>query len=91
MIQDERGMALLFVVICSTLFMLLGLSLTFSSMTEFKMSNEYEARAKSLLIADAGFNLTQAIFRGNDLTTLLSNATNVNQYLNFPVPTGPRS
>ncbi len=81
-------MALLLVVICSTLFMLLGLSLSFSSMTEFKMSNEYVAREKALLIADAGFNLTQAIFRGNDLTTLLSNATNVNQYLNFPVPTG---
>ena len=28
-------MALLLVVVCSTLFMLLGLSLTFSSMTEF--------------------------------------------------------
>jgi len=33
--SDERGMALLIVVVCSTLFMLLGLSLTFSSMTNF--------------------------------------------------------
>ncbi len=81
-------MALLFVVICSMLFMLLGLSLTFSSMTEFSTSNEFEAREKALLIADGGFNLTQAIFRGNDLTTLLSNTTDVNRYLNFPVPTG---
>ncbi len=86
--SDERGMALLLVVVCSTLFMLLGLSLTFSSMTDFRTSTEFEAREKALLIADGGFNLTQAIFRGNDLTTLLSTATAVNQYLNFPVPTG---
>ena len=86
--SDERGMALLFVVVCSTLFMLLGLSLTFSSMTEFRTSTEFEAREKALLIADGGFNLTQAIFRGNNLTTLLATTTDVNQYLNFPVPTG---
>ena len=36
----------------------------------------------------AGFNLTQGIFRGNNLTSLLSSATDVNRYLNFPVPTG---
>ncbi len=76
--NDERGMALLFVVICSTLFMLLGLSLTFSSMTEFRTSTEFEAREKAMLIADGGFNLTQAIFRGNDLTTLLATTTDVN-------------
>ena len=86
--RDERGFALLMMVICSTLFMLLGLSLTFSAMTEFKMSNEFEAREQALLIADGGFNLTQAIFRGKDLSSLLASATDVNQYLNFPVPTG---
>ena len=59
--SDERGMALLLVVVCSTLFMLLGLTLTFSSMTEFRTSTEFEAREKALLIADGGFNLTQAI------------------------------
>ena len=81
-------MALLLVLICSTLFMLLGLSLTFSSMTEFRTSTEFEAREQSLMIADAGFNLTQGLFRGNSLTSLLASATDVNQYLNFPVPTG---
>jgi len=86
--NDERGMALLLVLICSTLFMLLGLSMTFSSMTDFSISNEFEAREKALLIADGGFSLTQAIFRGNNLTTLLATTTDVNQYLNFPVPTG---
>jgi hypothetical protein len=86
-IHDERGMALVTVIICSALFMVLGLSLTFSSMTAFKMSNEYEAREKALLIADGGFNLTRSLFRGNDLSTLLSSATDVDQYLNFPVPT----
>ncbi len=39
--SDERGMALLVLVICYTLFMLLGLSLTFSSMTEFRTSTEF--------------------------------------------------
>ncbi len=83
----ERGVALLTMVFCSALFMLLGLSLTFSSMTEFKMSTEYEAREQALFIADAGFNLTQVILRGNDLSELLSTITQVNQYLDFPVPT----
>ena len=87
-IQEEGGFALLITLICSTLFMLLGLSLTFSSMTEFRTSTEFEAREKALMIADAGFNLTQAIFRGNSLTSLLASATDVNRYLNFPVPTG---
>ena len=85
---EERGFALLITLICSTLFMLLGLSLTFSSMTEFRTSTEFEAREQSLMVADAGFNLTQSIFRGNSLTSLLASATDVNQYLNFPVPTG---
>ena len=85
---QERGFALLITLICSTLFMLLGLSLTFSSMTEFRTSTEVEAREQSLMVADAGFNLTQGIFRGNSLTSLLASATDVNQYLNFPVPTG---
>ena len=89
-VQDEQGIALLMVIICSLLFMLMGLSMTFSSLTDFSMSNEYEARAKALLIADAGFDLTQAVFRGNGLTALLSATTEVDQYLNFPVPTGPQ-
>ena len=86
--REERGFALLITLICSTLFMLLGLSLTFSSMTEFRTSTEFEAREQSLMVADAGFNLTQGIFRGNSLTGLLASATDVNRYLNFPVPTG---
>jgi hypothetical protein len=81
-------MVLLTVVICSALFVLIGLSLTFSSMTDFNTSIEYEAREKALLIADSGFRLTRPVFRGTDLTTLLSSATVVNQYLNFPAPTG---
>ncbi len=87
--QAERGMALLIVLVCSTLFMLLGLSLALTSMTTFRMSNEFEAREKALLIADGGFNLTRTTFRGNALSALLSNATQVDQYLNFPVPTEP--
>ena len=86
--REERGFALLITLICSTLFMLLGLSLTFSSMTEFRTSTEFEAREQSLMVADAGFNLTQGIFRGSSLTSLLASATDVNRYLNFPVPTG---
>ncbi|MCH6569112.1 MAG: hypothetical protein IH794_03340 [Acidobacteria bacterium] len=85
--QDQRGVALLTTVVCSALFMLLGLSLTFSSLTEFKMSTEFAAREQALLIADAGFNLTQGILRGNNLSDLLSTVTQVDQYLNFPVPT----
>ncbi len=85
--QDERGIAMVMVIICSALFLLMGLSLTLSSMTEFSLSNEYAARENALLIADGGFNLTQAIFRGNTLSDLLSTVTEVDQYLNYPIPT----
>ena len=73
----QRGVALLLAIIVAVLLSLIGLSLTRSSMTEFTMSNEFEAHEKALIIADAAFNLAKDDLRGRDLTTTLSTPTEV--------------
>ncbi len=56
MIKDERGIALLMVTIVSVLLLLLGLSMTFTSMTDFSMSTELINKKIALHTASAGFN-----------------------------------
>ena len=85
----ERGVALIIVIICSMLMILLGLSLTWSTMTSFSTSMESEAAEQSMNIADAGYSLAKESLRGADLTALLAAATTVDRYLTYPVPTGP--
>lgn len=82
----ERGMALLFAIVVAVLLSLIGLSLTRSSMTEFSMSNEFEAHEKALLIADAAFNLARDELRGKDLSEVLAAPTDVPQYVSYEAP-----
>ena len=86
--QDQRGFALLIVIVCSVLLALLGLSLTFSTMTELSLSAESEARERAFLIADAGFNLTKGSLQGN-LADLASTPQPGKQYLSYVPPTDP--
>ena len=83
---NQRGVALVTVVICSVVLTLLGLSLTFSTLRDFSMNFELEAHDKALKIADAGFQLTKSVFRGNEITALLAAETTVNRYLNYTDP-----
>ncbi len=82
-LDRQRGVALLLAIVVAVLLSLIGLSLTRSSMTEFNMSNEFEAHEKALIIADAAFNMAKDDLRGQDLTTLLSTPTNVPKYLEY--------
>ena len=86
---DERGVALIIVIICSMLMILLGLSLTWSTMTSFSTRMESEAAEQSMSIADAGYSLAKESLRGADLTVLLAASTTVDRYLTYPVPTDP--
>ncbi|MEE8350474.1 MAG: hypothetical protein V3R94_12940 [Acidobacteriota bacterium] len=84
--RDERGMALITVLICSVVLVLLGLAVTFSTMTDFSMNAQLEAHDKAVKNADAGFQLAKGIFRGKEITTLLASTTTVNRYLNYTAP-----
>ena len=85
MIKDERGVALLMVTIVSILLLLVGLSLTFTSMTDFSMSTELINKRRAFHTASAGFNVTKGLINPN-LTTALAATTNVSQYINYTVP-----
>jgi hypothetical protein len=78
--------ALVTVVICSVVLTLLGLALTFSSLTDFSMNAELEAHDKALKVADSGFQLAKTVFRGNELTALLTASATVSKYLNYAEP-----
>ncbi len=84
---DERGVALLIVTIISILLVLLGLSLTFDSMTETTISSEIENRNRSFLNTDAGYNSYKDNLRGLSLTAILTATTTVPQYINYTIPT----
>ena len=79
LLGDERGVALLIVTIISILLVLLGLSLTFDSMTEATISSEIENRNRSFLNADAGYNSFKDNLRGLSLTAVLTGTTTVPQ------------
>ena len=86
---DERGVALLIVTIISILLVLLGLSLTFDSMTETTISSEIENRNRAFLNTDAGYNSYKDNLRGLSLTAILTATTTVPQYINYTIPTDP--
>ena len=84
--KDERGIALLTVTIVSVMLLLLGLSLTFTSMTDFSMSKELENKKRAVLIAEAGVNALKDTFRGSDISAILAPTTAVPKYINYPEP-----
>jgi hypothetical protein len=79
--QEERGVALLVALIVAILLSLLGLSLTFSSMSESAVSSEFENHEKALLIADGGFNAAKQILRGKSVDEILQAETAAPNYL----------
>ncbi len=83
MIKDKRGIALLMATMVSALLLLLGLSLTFTSITDFSMSTELINKKIAFHTASAGFNAEKGSV---NLTAALAATTHVSQYINYPVP-----
>ncbi len=81
MVQNERGVALVVVLLVAVLLSLLALSLTMSSMNEQRISGEFENHEKALLVADAGLEEIRSALRGDDLDTLLGAAASVPTYI----------
>ncbi|RPI23976.1 MAG: hypothetical protein EHM61_18380, partial [Acidobacteria bacterium] len=80
MVQNERGGALIAVLLVTIMLSLLALSLSLSSMTDLRISSEFENHEKALLIADAGFNDVRKDIHG-DLDVLLANTVTVKDYI----------
>jgi hypothetical protein len=81
MVQNERGIALIVVLLIAVLLSLLALSLTMSSMSEQRISTEFESHEKALLVADAGLENVRSSLRGEDLDDLLVATASVPSYL----------
>ncbi|MDA2934828.1 hypothetical protein MYX82_10870, partial [Acidobacteria bacterium AH-259-D05] len=76
--------------IVSIMLLMLGLSMTFDSMTDVTISNEMENRRLAFANADTGYNAYKNVLRGLDLSTSLKTPTTVSQYITYPsgyVPT----
>ncbi|HLU99651.1 MAG TPA: hypothetical protein VKZ59_00190 [Acidobacteriota bacterium] len=78
--RQEKGAALLFVLLVTVLLSVLGLSLAISSITDYTVSTEYENHKKALMLADSAFDLVRNSLRGSDLSTLLASTTAVPYY-----------
>ena len=80
-------MTLLIVLVVSVLLVVLGLSMTVSSMTEFSMSHELQNKKIASLTANAGLVAATDQLLGASLDTLLTATTNVPKYINYSEPT----
>jgi len=80
MLQNERGVALIVVLLIAALLALLALSLSMTSMSDFRISSEFENHEKALLVADGGLEAIRNSLRGEDLNALLSKAVSVPTY-----------
>ncbi len=82
----DDGFALLYVMAASVLLTLIGLALTLSSLSDFLMSNEFEAHEKAIGAAVNGLELARDELRGKDLNSVLSETVEAPKYLAYSEP-----
>lgn len=78
---NEKGSALIFALVITAVLMVLGLGLSISSLADFNMAQEFEARERALLTAEEGVATVQLTLRGNTLDSMLSRTTQIPLYL----------
>ncbi len=86
LIRDERGMTLLIVMVISVLFVVLSLTMTLNSMTDFAISRELQNKKMAQLAADAGVAVAKNTLEGALLDTVLATSIDVPQYITYSVP-----
>ena len=74
------------VLVMSILMVVLGLSLTVTSMTDFSISHELQNKKMALLTANAGLAAVRDQLKGVSLDTLLAATTVVPRYINYSEP-----
>lgn len=68
---SEKGSALIMALIISVIMMALGLALTFTSLSDFSMSEEFEGHERALSTAEAGLADCVQGLRHMDITTAI--------------------
>lgn len=81
MAHNEGGVALIVALLIAVVLSLLALSLSMSSMSEQRISSEFENHEKALLVADAGLEEVRSALTGQDLDALLQDPTSVPSYI----------
>lgn len=87
--RNEKGSVLIFALVLTAILMVLGLGLTMSSLGDFTMTQEFEARERALANAENGLAAVQGQLRGNALDTVLSQTSTVSLFTGTP-PVSPR-
>ena len=70
--SSQRGSALIMALIISVIMMALGLAVTFASLSDFTMSEEFEGHERALATAEAGLADCVRDLRHFDITTAIS-------------------
>ncbi len=80
MTDPQRGSALIFALIVTAVMLVLGLGLSITSLGDFTMSEEFEARERALLTAEEGLAAALRGLRGLDLSSALAETRQVQLY-----------
>ena len=70
-VEEDRGSALLAVLMVSMLLAVLALSMSSNIMTDFSMSHDLESQKRALQTADSGNNVLKNNLLGLDLSAML--------------------
>ncbi len=84
--RRDRGVALLIALILAVLLSLIGLSLTFSTMTTVRLGTEFENHERAVLIADGGLNEIRTSLRVNQVNARLSTTSEVRAFAAYAEP-----
>lgn len=84
--SSQKGSAIVLALILSLLLLALGLGITYSSLNEFVVSEEFEKHQYALTIAEAGLNIVRFDLRGIDLEDATEQAVEMPDFLGTPPP-----
>jgi hypothetical protein len=84
--SGQRGSALILALVLSLLLLALGLGITYSSLNEFRVSEEFEKHQYALTIAEAGLNIVRFDLKGVDLDDAADRSADLPDYLGAPPP-----
>ncbi len=84
--QNQRGIALLIALILAVLLSLIGLSLTFSTITSTRITSEFESHERALMVADAGQSAARTVLRGKNIDAVLAQSISLPVFLSSDVP-----
>ncbi|HEY2931153.1 MAG TPA: pilus assembly PilX N-terminal domain-containing protein [Acidobacteriota bacterium] len=84
--NNQKGAALIFVMIGLALLTLVGIAMTFQASTDYNISNNFITAQQALAIADGGINAGKAYLKGKDFSDVLARTSDVPAYTSEAQP-----